>query len=99
MSQESDQASSSSSSLESSESESEEGAAAFFGVGLRGMGGPQARERMWDLTRSKRRWWVRVSCARERMRTVPSSQARASWDEEGFAAMDQMAPPCELIVR
>lgn len=32
------------------------------------------------------------------MRTVPSSQPSASDEDDGFAAMDHIEPPCDVIV-
>ena len=63
-----------------------------------GTGGPQAMLRIRHLTRSKRRWCVRVSSETESKRTVPSSQPRASRVEAGFAAIHQIEPPWEFIV-
>ena len=63
-----------------------------------GTGGPQAMLNIRHFTLSKRREWVKVSCATERIRTVPSSHPSARDEEDGLAEMDHIAPPCELMV-
>ena len=82
----------------SSSSESESGSVVCVLV-CRGTGGPHAMLSIRLLTRSSRRRWVSSSYCMFTSRTEPSSQPSARIVEAGLGEMDQMGPPCELIVR
>ena len=56
-------------------------------------GGPHAILSIRHFTLSKRRKWVKVSFAVERIRTVPSSHPSAREEDDGLGAMDHMDPP------
>jgi hypothetical protein len=61
--------------------------------------GPQAKHNGRGLTRSSLLWWTSSPSAIETIRIAPSSHPRARSVLAGFRTRDQMAPPCELMVR
>ena len=60
-------------------------------------GGPQAKVRMRLFDRSRRRRCRRVSYSKDKRCMEPSSHPSARIDDVGFAAMDQIEPPCDDI--
>lgn len=71
---------------------------AFEAVVRRTIGGPHAMLRSRHFTRSNLRWCSRVLWRRDISRTDPSSHPRASIVDAGLAAIDQIAPPWELML-